>query len=168
MLTKKQKQEQLKEIEEILDNKQILVFIDFSGTKVSDLSSFRQKLKEKKARLKVFKKRLLNLGFKNKNIDFSPVEKFETQVGTIFSNNELSSFAKMIYQFYKEKKDSGFKILGGFDLKNKQFIEVNEIIEIGQLPSREELLSQVLGAFTSPLRAFLYIIDQKSKQTVES
>jgi ribosomal protein L10 len=39
---------------------------------------------------------------------------------------------------------------------------------IGQLPSREVLLSQVLGTIAAPLQALLYLLEQKSKQTVEA
>ena len=40
--------------------------------------------------------------------------------------------------------------------------------QIGQLPSREILLGRVVGMLVSPIRMFLYVLDQKSKQTVEN
>ena len=47
------------------------------------------------------------------------------------------------------------------------FFDAETVEKIGQLPSREILLAQLVGMLSAPMRIFLYVLDQKSKQTVE-
>ena len=42
------------------------------------------------------------------------------------------------------------------------------VMRVGTLPTREVLLAQFLGMLAAPVRSFLYLLDQKSKQTVEA
>lgn len=166
MLTKQQKIESVGEAEEILDQNKNLVFVDFSGTKVEDLRKLKRSLMEFGAQLKVIKKKLLRIAFQNKKIDFNP-EQFESQTGVIFTSKDISEVAGPIYKFFKEVEKKGFKILGSYDLFEKKFSDVETVKKIGQLPSREVLLAQLVGMISSPIKMFMRVLDQKSKQTVE-
>ena len=55
------------------------------------------------------------------------------------------------------------KILGGYDLVSSAPLDAKQVLAIGQLPPREILLSQLLGALAGPIRSFMYLLDQKSK-----
>jgi large subunit ribosomal protein L10 len=170
MKSRQQKQESIKRAEELLVKSDSVVFVDFSKVKDSHLRALRRELKNSGNPLFVIKKRLLGLIFKNKNMNFGAQE-FKTSVGTIFVSN-IESATSLIYKFFKglekSKKIEGQKILGGYDLKNKTDIPLQDILAMGQLPSREILLGQLLGMIAAPIRSFLYVLDQKSKQTVEN
>ena len=43
-------------------------------------------------------------------------------------------------------------------------IDAAQVVFIGNLPPREVLLAQLLGMIAAPIRSFLYVLDQKSKQ----
>jgi ribosomal protein L10 len=60
-----------------------------------------------------------------------------------------------------EKK--GFKILGAYDLSDKNFIDAETVIKIGKLPTREILLGQLVGVLSAPIRMFMYVLNEKSK-----
>ena len=161
MLTKEQKKQQIEESKDIIKNNKFLVFIDFTKTGVEDLKKLRRILRESGAKLKVIKKRLLNIAFKDGGFDF------ESQVGTVFSSSDIQDIASSVYKFSNEIKNKEFKILGGYDLSAKNFLDAEFVNMIGRLPSREVLLSQLLGVLQGPMKKFMYILDQKSKQTVE-
>jgi ribosomal protein L10 len=76
----------------------------------------------------------------------------------------------VVYKFLKgmeaEKTADLSKLIGGVDLKNKEFIGFEQIKLIGALPSREILLSQLMGAISSPLRALLYVLEERAKKVV--
>ncbi|MEK7635940.1 MAG: 50S ribosomal protein L10 [Patescibacteria group bacterium] len=162
MLTKKQKAEYIKEGKDILKNSHFLVFIDFTKTSVEDLKKLRRVLRDAGAKLKVIKKRLLNIAFKESGFDFDH-SKFESQIGTIFSEKDIPEIAASVYKFSKEINNKEFKILGGYDLSAKNFLEAEFVKMLGQLPPREILLSQLVGMLQSPISKLLYVLNEKSK-----
>lgn len=166
MLTKKQKSQHVEEGKKLLKDSQSLVFVDFSGATVEEFKKLRRILRESRAKMKVFKKKLLRIALKENGVDFDP-EQFEAQLATIFSPTDISTVAGPIFRFYKEIKDRGFKIMGGYDLSNKSAINADTVINIGQLPSREILLGQLVGMLSAPIKMFLQALSEKSKQTVE-
>ncbi|MEK9154760.1 MAG: 50S ribosomal protein L10 [Patescibacteria group bacterium] len=166
MLTKEQKKQQIEEGKKLLKNSKVLLFVDFSGTTVEDLKKLRIALLNFGAKMKVFKKRLLRIILNESGYDFTP-EQFDLQAGAIFSPVEISEAAGPIYKFSKETKSKNFKILGAYDLLAKNFCDGDMVKKIGQLPSREVLLAQLAGMLSAPMKMFLYVLDQKSKQTVE-
>ena len=138
-----------------------LIFADFGGTTAQDLRDLRLSLKNVGAKFQVIKKRLLRIILKEKGIDFDP-KQFEAQVGTVFMKGDIFETAGSMYRFTKDKEN--FKILGGIDLNKAEKIEADFIKRIGQLPSREVLLGQVLGTMVAPLRAFMWILQERSRK----
>ena len=160
MLNRKQKKEKVEESKKFLDESRSLVFVDFGGTTVSDFEKLRRGLRELGSKIKVIKKKLLKIALKDNNVDFDP-EQYELQVGTVFSPKELYEVASPVFK-------SKIKILGGYDLQTKEYFDGAKVKFMGQLPSREVLLSQVVGMVAAPIRMFLYVLSEKSKQTVEN
>ena len=158
MLTKKQKNEVIESSIGNIDKSHSVVFIDFTGVKTGDINAFRRNLKADGNKMAVIKKKLLRVAFERKGVDFDP-EIFDAQVGTIFSPNELFTVAGPVYKFQQAK------ILGGYDLDAKRFLPAEEVIMLGKLPSREVLLSQFVGMVAAPLRAFMYVLNERSKQS---
>jgi len=169
MKTKAQKQEELKKGNELFEKSGVLVLTDFTKVPAEDLRRLRKELKQAGANFLVIKKRLLGVLLKEKGIDFN-VKQFASSVGTVFSSKGLEEISAPIFKFFstlggpenKDKDSSIKKILGGYDLKNKSFIEAKQVVMIGQLPSREVLLGQLFGMLASPIRSFLYLLKEKA------
>lgn len=164
MKTKAQKAEQIEKGSDLLDKSQSMVFTDFSQLPAEKVRELRRQLNESGAKMFVIKKRLLNILMKQKGLDFD-LSRFKFSVGTIFSPDGIDSSSSTVYKFFKELKEEDKKILGGYDLSKKQFVEPSEVLMLGSLPPREVLLAQVLSMFVAPLRGFMYVLDQKSKQS---
>jgi large subunit ribosomal protein L10 len=73
-LTKEKKESIIKDIESKIEKQKSIVFMDFAGVKVKDLSALRNSLKKAKNELRVAKKTLMGIAFKNKNIDVNAKE----------------------------------------------------------------------------------------------
>ncbi|HDH31228.1 MAG TPA: 50S ribosomal protein L10 [Candidatus Wolfebacteria bacterium] len=155
MLTKKQKTEQIEEGQNLFKKSHSLVFIDFSGISVENINALRKVLREVGAKLKVVKKRLMRIIFEKHGIDFNP-EQFESQLGTIFADKNISEIAGPVYK-------SKIKILGGYDLLAKDFMDAEKVEFIGKLPSKEVLLGQLVGMFAAPIKMFMRVLSEKSK-----
>lgn len=157
MLTKKEKNSIIeKEVENFGKNRSV-VFIDFTGVKTGELNNFRKAVREANGELSVIKKKLLRVAFEKAGIDFNP-ETFESQVGTIISPEEVFSVAGPAVKFQSAK------ILGGYDLESKRFVPAEEVIMLGNLPSKEVLLSQLVGMIASPIRSFMFVLKERAKQ----
>lgn len=159
--TKAQKSNILTKGREELKDSTNLIFADFGGTTAQDLRDLRLTLKETGAQFQVIKKRLLRILLKEMDIVFNPKE-FKAQVGTVFAKGDIFATAGLMYRFIKGKEN--FKILGGIDLSKAEKMEADFIKRIGQLPSREALLGQVVGTMVAPLRAFMWILQERSRK----
>ena len=164
MLTKAQKAKYVEKGEALLKDSKVLVFTDFTGVGVEDIGKLRNALKEVGAKFKVIKKTLMRVALKKSGIEFTP-EQFDSQVGTIFSERDISEVAGPVYKFGKDKEKQGFKILGAYDMIAKNFMDAEMVRRIGQLPSREVLLGQLVGMIAFPIKSFLFVLDQKAKKT---
>lgn len=155
--TKAQKIQQVEGgIKEIGGNK-TLILTDFAGTGVNDINSLRRLLADKETKFRVFKKRLLKIIFEKEGVGIDP-KKFDGQVGVVISPKGIEEIAGDVFKFSKQFKT--FQILGGIDISAKRALSAEEVTAIGQLPSREVLLAQVVGTIAAPLRAFLYVLGE--------
>lgn len=162
MKSKEQKIQEVKTGEELFKKSQSLIFVDFSKVPSKNILLLKKKLKELGVRFKVIKKRLLRIIFKKNEIDFDPQSAFGGQVGAVFAPKDVYSIAGPVYKFFE-----GVKILGAYDIDKKQFLEPDLFKKIALLPTREVLLAQLAGVLTAPIKMFLYILNEKSKQMVE-
>lgn len=160
--TKTQKIESVKKGGELTENSQTVILADFSGLKVNDLNKFRKTLKAKGAVFSVIKKRLLKIIFEKAGLAFDR-NQFTGQISVVFSPTDVVETAGEVYRFAKQNEV--FKILGGWDLKEKKFIEAAEIIQIGQLPSREILLAQLVGMIAAPIKKLLFALNAVAKRS---
>jgi large subunit ribosomal protein L10 len=174
MKSKSQKQEELKKAKELLGKSNIIVFTDFTKISAENLRKLRSELKKAGANFLVIKKRLLNILFKERGIDFD-VKQFKLSVGTLFSESDAEKVSGPVYKFFAalevpegSAKDLWIKhILGGYDLKNKVAIDASRLVFIGKLPPREILLAQLLGMLAAPIKSLLYVLDQKAKSVAK-
>ncbi len=164
MKTKIQKKAELEKGKKLAEKSQALIFADFSSIKAEDLRKLRQELGKVNASFLVIKKRLLNLILKEKGIDFNG-SKFKFSIGTVFSESDLENSCNSIVKFFSELEGAGAKkVLGGYDFKNKAFMEAERVIFIGKLPAREILLGQLLGILQSPISSLIYLMKEKSRK----
>lgn len=154
-LTKTQKQKILEDLTEKVKKQKAIVFADFTGLKVKDLSALRKKVKGLGCELKIAKKTLISLALKKEGIEID-LKKMEGEIALCFGyKDEILPF-KVLYDFSKEKES--LRILGG--LIGKEIIEKEKAIELAQLPAREELLAQLFFAIKFPLLALHNILQR--------
>lgn len=153
MLTRIQKEELIKELADKLKRQKSLVFTDFSGLGVSDIQDLRRKLKEVDAEYKITKKTLIKLALEKakKEID---VAQFRGQIALVFGYKDPITLFKVISEFSKAKEN--LKISGG--LMENKFLTKEEIEELAELPSKEELLARIVGGIRAPISGFINVV----------
>ena len=159
-LTKSQKQNILEDLKEKIEKQKSMVFVDFKGIKVKDLSALRKKIKEVGGKLKAVKKTLIKLALEKPGLKFD--KNLEGEIAMIFAFEDSLSPLKEAYQF--SRANVNLKILAGiFDGK---FIEKEDVIVLAQLPSREELLARLVGTISNPISGLLNVLQGNLRNLV--
>ena len=160
-LTKEKKQKNLKSLKENISKQKSVIFADFSKVNSLDLFSLRKKLKESGCVLKIGKKTLIRIAFGQSNISFWNKIKSSVpgQLALVFGIEDELSPARISNQF--SKTNENFKILGG--IFENRFIEKEKVLVLANLPSREELLSKMMGSMTAPVSGFMNVLQGNIK-----
>ncbi len=159
--TKEQKKKVFEELKENIARQKTVIFIDFTGLKVKDMFDLRKRLKKADSQLKVAKKTLIQIAFKESGLK-TDVKKIKGEIALVFGYKDEISPAKAIYQFSKENPN--LKILGGF-FENK-FREAEDFIALAQIPSKEELLARLAGSLSAPVTNFVRALEYNLKGLV--
>lgn len=159
--TKEQKEKTIKELKESIEKQKAIIFIDFTGLKVKDMFELRKKLKIADSQLKVAKKTIIQLVFKEKGLKIDS-EKLKGEIALVFGYKDEISPSKAVYQTLE--KNPNLKILGGF-LEDK-FREAEEFITLAKLPSKEELLARLTGSISAPVTNFVRALEYNLKGLV--
>lgn len=162
MKTKKQKLTQIEEGVETLKSAQSVVIADFTGLSANEMNTLRKNVFGLGGTMTVFKKRLLKYVFEKEGMEFTPSD-FTGQAGVVFSPKDMVETAGVVYKF--SKIQNKLKILGGFNVLEKSFINANDTKAIGQLPGREVLLGQLVYMLGTPIRSFMVVLQEKAKKS---
>jgi len=149
MIAREKKKEVVKGLEEKFKKQKIAIIADFRGVNVARLTGLRREMKKVGAEFKVAKKTFLRLAFKSAGIEYDPKE-LDGEIGVIFGYEDQIAPAKALTKFLKENKT--FKVLKG--LLDGKFLTAPEVETLAKMPSREQLLGQLVWTLNSPIRGF--------------
>jgi large subunit ribosomal protein L10 len=162
-LSKQKKKETLEALKEKIAKQKAMFFVDFKGFKVKDMSNLRRSIRKVGGELKAAKKTLIGLAFKDAKLDID-AKGMAGEVALVFGYNDEVSPAKMIWE--ASQNNQNLKILGGF-LDNK-LIGAEQVMVLAKLPSREQLLAQVVGSIASPMSGFVNVLQGNIRGLVQA
>lgn len=153
MQTKAQKKELVKDLAQKIKESKSVVFADFKGVKVKDLTELKKELRKEGISFKVLKKTLINIALKEAGVEASTKE-MEGQVAISTSPKDEVAPAKIISKF--SKANENIKILGGV-LESKS-MTIEEVKSLAMLPGKEELLGKLVGTIQAPISGFANVL----------
>lgn len=153
MQTKDQKKKIVKDLAEKLKNSKAVVFSDYKGLSVKDMTALRRELLKEGIDFKVAKKTLTDLALKDAKIE-ADIIKMEGQLALAISKNDEVSAAKIIAR--TAKGNENIKILGG--ILGTKFLKKEEVMALSKLPSKEELLAKLVGTLNAPVSGFVNVL----------
>ena len=156
-LTKEQKTKQIEAVKEKISKQKSVIFVDFSKVSSKDMFGLRKSLKEAGCNLKIAKKTLIIIAFGQSNISFWNKIKSSVpgQLALVFGIEDEIAPARIANTFAKSHEN--FKILGG--IFESRFIEKEKVLVLANLPSRNELLSRLVGSIASSMIGFVTVLD---------
>jgi large subunit ribosomal protein L10 len=154
MLTKDQKIELVKKLTEKIKVAKSAVFVDFKGLKVKDLTDLKKSLRAEGVEYIVARKTLLDIALKNAGIEGISIKGMDGQVAISISNNDEVAAAKIIDVFAKTNEN--IKFLGG--VLGTQILSAVEVKALAKIPSKEQLLGQLVGTLNAPISGFVNVL----------
>lgn len=153
--SKIQKQEILRNLTERIKKSKSIVFAGFNALGVKDNEDLRLKLRAEEGEYYVAKKTLLDRAFKEQGLVSLNKSAFDGKLAVIFSYRDEVSPAKVVDKFRKDKEDKIF-FLGG--ILEGRFLSQLEVEALAKLPSKQELLSKLVGSLNAPVSGFVNVL----------
>jgi large subunit ribosomal protein L10 len=149
-LPKQEKIDLVKEIHEDIEKSNALFVTDYRGLTVSEITTLRRNLREAGTDYTVVKNTLFELAAKDLvSEDLTPFLVGPTAVA--FVHQDAIASAKALVDFARTHKL--LEIKGGY--VEGKVLDAVQIQALSKIPSREILISQMLGAFQSPIAGFV-------------
>ena len=149
------KQPIIDNISGVIKDAQSVVLVDYRRLTVDQDTKLRRQLREADVTYKVFKNTMMNFAFKD--TDCEPLcELLEGPNAIAVSKTDATAPARILNKFAKENPELELKA----GIVEGAFYDAAGIKAIANVPSREELLSKLLGSMQSPIANFARVVKQ--------
>ena len=149
------KLKEVDELRELLERSTAIVTADHSGVSVSDMTSLRRSLREQGVKFRVVKNRLTQRAAEAAGMpDVMEVVQGPTVIAFGFEDPVIP--AKALTEFLNKAR-IGLKIRGG--LLGSRALSLGEVEALSALPSKEQLLSKLLGQMQAPITGLAMVLN---------
>ena len=165
-----EKVETVEDLKSRLTGVKTVMLAEYRGLTVQQLSDFRKQLKAVAAEYKIVKNRLARLAIGPSALSALGAE-LKGPTGLILGKGDPVSVAKAVHTF--ARTNQALVIKAGF--VDGQVLPPTGLKALAELPSREALRAQIVGALTGPLtqlvgllqapqRELVYVLEQRGQQ----
>ncbi len=131
-----------------------VICVDFRGVNVADITQFRQELRELSAEYQVVKNTLARRALAETT--YQPLDQFLSgPTGIVFCPEDVAAPAKIVKKFAEQ--DAGALVIKGGIVAGTVF-DADGIKKVATLPSRQELLADLVGSLQSPLSGLVGVL----------
>ena len=149
----------VQEIKDNLDGAKSVVLIDYLGITVDQDTKLRRATREAGVTYKVYKNTMVNLAIEG--TEFADLAKdLEGPTALAISKEDATAPARVVAKFAKDIKALSLKS----GVVEGTYYDEAGINVIATIPSKEELLSKLLGSLQSPITNFARVINQVAEQ----
>lgn len=149
------KQPIVEEIKSYAADAKAAVLVDYRGLTVEQDTKLRRQLREAGVVYKVYKNTMMTRAFEG--TDFDQLDKdLEGPTAVAFSSEDETAPARILYEFSKEAEQLQFKsaVVSG------TYYDEDGIKMLAKIPSRDTLISKLLGSLQSPITNFARVLNQ--------
>ncbi|MBN1631988.1 MAG: 50S ribosomal protein L10 [Thermoleophilia bacterium] len=147
--------ETVKEIAADLKATNIYYFLDYRGLTFAETSDLRARLRKADANLKVVKNTLAKIAATDAGVEGLDGY-LQGPTAIAYCHGDPVKVAKIIQDFIKEKKKP--IVLRGGRLE-RSLLTTADMEKLATLPSREQLLGQLVGLIASPLTGLVNVLN---------
>ncbi len=159
--TRAQKIEAVVKLQEKIARAKALVFTDYKGLTMSQLSQLRVKLRDQKAEFSITKNTLLDRALPASN-SRSTSSTFEGPTATLFAYDDEISPIKTLVKAFKDFGKGNVK--SGF--LGTEILDEAKILQLSTLPTKDELRGKTVGVLVAPLQGILSVLQGNLRNLV--
>lgn len=153
------KQVVVDEIKSKLEKAEGVVLVSSRGLTVTQDTEMRKALREAGVDYKVYKNTMVNFAIKGTAFE-ALAPHLEGPTAVAISYDDATASARELDQFVSKFEPLSFK--GG--VVAGEYYDQDTIQKIAKIPSKNELLSRLLGSFKSPMSSFARVINEITKK----
>lgn len=151
------------EIKGYVDKASAAVLVDYRGLTVEEDTRLRKALREAGVVYKVYKNTYLKRAFEG-TVFTELNQHLEGPTAIAFGIEDATAPARVLAEFAKKAPNLEFK--GG--VVEGVYYDVKGLEKVAQIPSRETLISKLLGSLQSPVANFARVIKQIAEKNGEA
>ncbi len=154
-ITRNQKETVVSHLNDGIEEAGAVVLADFTGINVEQMTELRRRMREAGVTFTVVKNTLLKRALEDIGVDSEEgiFGLLNGPTAIAYATDEVAP-AKILKDFSKENK--GIPSLKGGFVSGKTF-SAGDVISLADMPSREELLSKILGSANAPIQGFVMV-----------
>ena len=153
------KKQVVEEIKQKIQNSKSVVFVDYKGLTVAEVSELRNKFRAAGVEYKVYKNTLMNFPFKGTDCE-GLLQYLEGPSAVAISTDDATAPARILAQFAKTANKLEIKA----GMVEGTVYDANGMASIAEIPSRDVLLSRLLGSMKSPITNFARVMNQLAEK----
>jgi large subunit ribosomal protein L10 len=154
-ITKKQKDQILKNLEEKFSRAQAIYFAENKGLSVKNVSALRKKLHENGIDFVVAKKTLMKLAAKSQNLPELSDEILTGPIAAVIGYADMIIPSKIVKDFGATVENK-VVLTGG--LMEGKLLSKAQANELASLPSKLQLLAMLVGTMKAPITGFYMVL----------
>ncbi len=143
------------EMSEIFSNSSLIIAAEYRGIDVTQMTALRQQLRSKGARFKVIKNTFARIAA-DESGKSSLKDVMNGPIGFVVSDSDPAEAAKALVK-YASENELPINILGG--MLGADLLDQSKIKSLAILPSKEELLSKMMGSMKSPVSGIVMVMN---------
>ncbi len=152
MTVRSDKQDVVRDLSSKMEQASSIILSDYRGLNVAEVTELRRMLREAGVEFRVVKNTLMRRAAEERGLgDLEPHLVGPTAVA--FGGDDPVAPARVLVKFAKGSDHVNLKI----GVLQGSIIELDDIMRLGALPDRQQLLSQVAGTIAAPLRNMAYL-----------
>ena len=151
------------EIKGYVDKASAAVLVDYRGLTVEEDTRLRKALREAGVVYKVYKNTYLNRAFEG-TVYAELAQHLEGPTAVAFGIDDATAPARVLAEFAKKAPNLEFK--GG--VVEGVYYDVKGLEKVAQIPSRETLISKLLGSLQSPIANMARVLKQIAEKNGEA
>lgn len=159
--TRQQKEEIVAQLKEKLANAKSIVFADYRGLTMAQLTDLRNKLHEVQGEFTITKNALLSRALPYSTVSLPP-SSLEGPTATLIAKDDEISPIKLLV---KALKDAGIgKVKAGF--LGIEVLDEERVNQLASLPSKDELRGKTVGILVAPLQGIVSVLQANLRNLV--
>lgn len=155
------------EVKGKFDKATSIVFLDYKGMNVENVTKLRADFRKAGVEYKVVKNTLVKQALKESSYSGKLNDVLVGMTGVAWSYEDPSAAAKVVKAFKKDAGEAGEKLKVKAGLIDGSVLDANAVEnQLATMPGKDELRAQLLATFQAPLQQFVMLLNAPAQNFV--